>query len=191
MLLCNNVRSRDTDGSSSDITPMYPELVQNRWVGFSAPPSPSLDTEPGMNLDTSWWRPNNPSSSRVADPLYRNENNARPSYPKTRRPSSRAQSDPFLINSFPRERTHVGPNNSLISGRREPVRSQILVIPSLPRELPFFPIDVEQSDRPNDISKYQSIIRSRHALKDIAIIPFRYQLNVQRILRFFYLYKLE
>jgi hypothetical protein len=82
MLLCNNVKSRDTDGSSSDMTPMYPELVQNRWVGFSAPPSPSLDTEPGMNLDTSWWRPNNPSSSRTADPLYRNENNARPSYPK-------------------------------------------------------------------------------------------------------------
>jgi hypothetical protein len=82
MLLCNNVKSRDTEGSSSDTTPMYPEFVQNRWVGFSAPPSPSLDTEPGTNFDTSWWRPNNPSSSRVAVPLYWNENSARPSYPQ-------------------------------------------------------------------------------------------------------------
>lgn len=62
------------------MTPICPELVQNRWVGLSAPPSPSLDTEPGMNLVTSWWRPNNPSSSRVTDPLYWNENNVRPSY---------------------------------------------------------------------------------------------------------------
>lgn len=64
--------------------PMSPELVQNRWVGFSTPPSPSLDTEPGMNFDTSWWRPNNPSSSKLTDPLYWNENNARPTYPKER-----------------------------------------------------------------------------------------------------------
>lgn len=100
MLLCSNVRSRETEGSSSDMIPMSPELVQNRWVGFSAPPSPSLDTEPGMNFDTSWWRPNTPSSSRVADPLYWNENNARPSYFRMR-----ANVQRYLLESLPDRQT--------------------------------------------------------------------------------------
>ena len=92
---------------------------------------------------------------------------------------------------FPRNWTHVRPNYSLVSSRRQSIRSQILVIPSLPRQLPPLPIDIKQSDRPNDISKYKSIARSRHALKHIAIIPFRHELNVQRVLSFFDLDELE
>jgi hypothetical protein len=80
ILLCNRVRSSDIEVSSSDIIPISPEFVQNRWVGFNNPPSPSLDMEPGMNFEMSWCRPNIPSSCKVVEPLYWNENNARPSY---------------------------------------------------------------------------------------------------------------
>jgi len=65
------------------------------------------------------------------------------------------------------------------------------VIPSLPRQLPFFPVDIEQSDRPNDISEYEGVTGSRHALEHIAVIPFRHKLDVQRILPFCNLYELE
>lgn len=96
-----------------------------------------------------------------------------------------------LVDALRRKYTHVGSDDALLSSRREPIRSQILVISSLPSQLPFFPINIEQRDRPNDVSEYKSVTRSRHALKHVGVVPFRQQLNMQRVLPFFHLHESE